>query len=232
MRTGLLINHIFTASLQGMVFNNCSFGVNNTVSSPTSSVGSVVMIDSSAKSVGALFVAQHKETADGSVVLENISIDDVGTAILSHTGESVLPGSKKQTTIASYILGTLYKTETTGAYSETSEVIKRSSALLDRTGKYFTRDRPQYEHIPSSLFSSVRDFGCIGDGHTDCTKALNKALAANAYRKVTYLPAGTYIVTDTIHVPVGSRIVGEVWSTIMGMSRCIYLYSHDLVNNS
>jgi glucan 1,3-beta-glucosidase len=200
-----------------MVFNNCSFGVNNTVGSPTSSVGSVVLIDSSAKSVGALLVAEHKQTADGSVVLENISMDDVGSAILSHSGESVLAGSKRQTKIASYILGTVYRTESSGAYAETSAVVKRSPALLDSTGKYFTRDRPQYEQIPSSLFSSVRDYGCIGDGHTDCTKALNKALVANAYRRVTYIPAGTYIVTDTIHVPVGSRIVGEVWSTIMGI---------------
>lgn len=201
-----------------MVFNNCSFGINSTVSNPTSSVGSVVLIDSSASSVGTLFVAEHNKTADGSIVLENISIDDVGTAIVSHSGETVLAGSKQRTKIASFIQGNLYTTETTGAYAETSEVVKRSKALLDRTGKYFTRARPQYEQIPSRLFSSVRDYGAIGDGHTDATEALNKALAANAYRRVTYLPAGTYIVTDTIHVPVGSRIVGEVWSTIMGKS--------------
>lgn len=209
-----------------MVFNNCSFGINSTVSNPTSAVGSVVLIDSTAKSVGALFVAEHNKTADGSIVLENISIEDVETAILSHTGESVLAGSRHQAQIGSFIQGNLYKTETDGAYAETSEVIQRSPALLDRTGKYFTRDRPQYEHIPSSLFSSVRDYGAIGDGHTDCTDAINKALAANAYRRVTYLPAGTYIVTDTIHVPVGSRIVGEVWSTIMGEFRSFTQFLH------
>lgn len=216
VRTGMLISHIFTASLQGMVFNNCSFGINSTVTNPTSAVGSVVLLDSDVNSVGTLFVAEHNKTADGSIVLENISLNEVKIAIMSHTGETVLPGSKHHTKIGSFIQGNIYKTEAVGAYVETSEPLKRPKALLERSGKYFTRDRPQYEQIPSSLFSSVRDYGAIGDGHTDCTDAINKALAANAYRKVTYLPAGTYIVTDTIHVPVGSRIVGEVWSTIMG----------------
>lgn len=217
VRTGILINHIFTASLQGMVFNNCSFGINSTVSTPTSAVGSVVLIDSSAKSVDTLFIAQHNKTADGSIVLENISLDNVTTAIMSHTGETVLAGSFHKTKIASFIQGNLYKTETSGGYVETSETYKRPNALLESNGKYFTRNRPQYQQIPSHLFSSVRDYGAIGDGHTDSTQAINKALAVNAYRRVTYLPAGTYIVTDTIHVPVGSRIVGEVWSTIMGI---------------
>jgi glucan 1,3-beta-glucosidase len=202
-----------------MSFNNCSFGINSTVSNPTSAVGSVVLIDSSAETVGALIVAEHKQTADGSIVLEHISIRHVKTTILSHTGESVLAGSEGKKLIASFIQGNLYKTETSGAYSETSAVVQRSPALLDKTGAYFSRARPQYEQIPSELFSSVRDFGALGDGHTDSTAAINKALASNAYRKVTYFPAGTYIVTDTIQVPVGSRIVGEVWSTIMGKSQ-------------
>jgi glucan 1,3-beta-glucosidase len=199
-----------------MVFNNCSFGINSTVSNPTSAVGSVVLIDSSANSVETLFVAEHNKTADGSIVLENISLNNVATAIMSRTGETVLAGSKHKTKIASFIQGNLYKSETSGGYAETSEIVRRPNALLDRSGKYFTRDRPQYEQIPSNLFSSVREYGAIGDGHTDSTQAINRALAANAYRRVTYLPAGSYIVTDTIHVPVGSRIVGEVWSTIMG----------------
>jgi polygalacturonase len=200
------------------VFENCSFGINSTASNPLTAVGSIVLIDSIAKDVGALIVAQHNKTADGSIVLENISITNVKTAILGRTGETVLAGSANQKHIASFIQGTLYREESQGMYSETSVEVKRPQALLDDSGAYFVRDRPQYQQIPSGLFSSVRDFGAIGDAHTDNTAAINKALAANAYRRITYFPAGTYHVTDTIHVPVGSRIVGEVWSTIMGKS--------------
>jgi glucan 1,3-beta-glucosidase len=53
-----------------------------------------------------------------------------------------------------------------------------------------------------------------GDGQTDDTLAINAALKANANCKITYFPHGVYVVTDTIKVPPGSRIVGEVWSVI------------------
>jgi glucan 1,3-beta-glucosidase len=39
-------------------------------------------------------------------------------------------------------------------------------------------------------------------------------LKANANCKITYFPYGVYVVTGTIKVPPGSRIVGEVWSVI------------------
>jgi glucan 1,3-beta-glucosidase len=202
--------------MQGMVFDNCSIGINYTATSPMAPTGSLILIDSSAKSVSSLIVAQHNKTADGSIVLENISILDVKTAIVGSKGELVLVGSKGPKKIASFLQGNLYTDETNGSYVETSVAVKRNPALVDWTGAYFTRDRPQYEQIPPSLFSSVKDFGALGDGHTDSTEAINHALSENAYRKVTYFPAGVYIVTDTIQVPVGSRIVGEAWSTIMG----------------
>ena len=54
-----------------------------------------------------------------------------------------------------------------------------------------------------------------GDGQTDDTAAINAALIANAAcNKITYFPHGVYVVTNTIHVPPNSRLVGEVWSTL------------------
>jgi hypothetical protein len=32
---------------------------------------------------------------------------------------------------------------------------------------------------------------------------------------VIFIPAGTYIITDTVVIPQGTKIVGEVWSQIM-----------------
>ena len=58
----------------------------------------------------------------------------------------------------------------------------------------------------------LKDRGAKGDGQTDDTAALQAALLANANCKVTYFPHGVYLVTDTLYVPPGSRIVGEVSS--------------------
>lgn len=37
--------------------------------------------------------------------------------------------------------------------------------------------------------------------------------------KIIFFDAGTYIITDTITIPAGARIVGEAWSTIMASGK-------------
>lgn len=64
--------------------------------------------------------------------------------------------------------------------------------------------------------ASVRDFGAVGDGVTDDTAAINRALFqlycrndTTQVRRMLYFPAGTYIVTDTIIIPTYAKLVGE-----------------------
>jgi hypothetical protein len=45
----------------------------------------------------------------------------------------------------------------------------------------------------------VRDFGAVGDGKTDDTKAFQKAIAASA-GKVILVPAGRYVITDFLRI--------------------------------
>lgn len=54
------------------------------------------------------------------------------------------------------------------------------------------------------------------DGVTDDTAAINSFIAANWGCKVLFMDSGTYLVTDTIHIPTGSIVVGEVWTVIIG----------------
>ena len=63
---------------------------------------------------------------------------------------------------------------------------------------------------------SVRDFGATGDGVTDDTSAINRALSELYTREVNseirrslFFPAGTYKVTDTIKVPSYAKLHGE-----------------------
>jgi len=65
-------------------------------------------------------------------------------------------------------------------------------------------------------FASVRDFGATGDGTTDDTAAINRALfqlfcrASNSeVRRSLFFPAGTYRVTNTIKIPPFAKIYGE-----------------------
>ncbi len=83
-------------------------------------------------------------------------------------------------------------------------------------GKYYERSKPHYENVPVSGFISARSIGATGDGNTDDTAALNKLFAASASTgKIAFVDAGTYMVTDTVVIPPGARIVGEALASII-----------------
>jgi pectin methylesterase-like acyl-CoA thioesterase len=91
---------------------------------------------------------------------------------------------------------------------------KPASLLHSDTGNFFARPKPQYENYAVSDFVSVKAHGAKGDGHSDDTAAIQQAISQYAGCKIIYFPAGTYLITSTVTVPAGSRLVGEVWSVL------------------
>lgn len=69
----------------------------------------------------------------------------------------------------------------------------------------------------------ITDFGAIGDGVTDVTADINRALfqifcrSANpSARRSIFFPAGVYIITDTLNIPTNCQLFGEgIDSTII-----------------
>ena len=61
----------------------------------------------------------------------------------------------------------------------------------------------------------VADHPVAGDGATDDTASLQAILdAAAAGEQLVYFPHGIYLLSDTLVVPPGSRLVGEAWTQI------------------
>ena len=65
-------------------------------------------------------------------------------------------------------------------------------------------------------FADVRDFGAIGNGTTDDTEALNRALyqlycveTNTQIRRALYFPAGTYRITESLIIPTYAKLIGE-----------------------
>jgi hypothetical protein len=65
-------------------------------------------------------------------------------------------------------------------------------------------------------FASVLDFGAKGDGETDDTAAINRALyelfcreSNQQVRRSLFFPAGTYKVSNTINIPAFAKLYGE-----------------------
>jgi hypothetical protein len=79
-----------------------------------------------------------------------------------------------------------------------------------------TSGTPVSQSIQSRLdsYAVITDFGATGDGSTDDTAAINRALSQlytvqnnTQVRRSLFFPAGTYIVTDTIVIPSFARAV-------------------------
>ena len=65
-------------------------------------------------------------------------------------------------------------------------------------------------------FASVKDFGAVGDGVTDDTAAINRALyqifcreTNEEIRRSLFFPAGVYIVSALVEIPTYAKLVGE-----------------------
>ncbi|CAK7227466.1 hypothetical protein SBRCBS47491_006577 [Sporothrix bragantina] len=83
---------------------------------------------------------------------------------------------------------------------------------------YFSRRRPSYADLDggNAQLVDVKQWGAKGDGVTDDTAVLNFILSAAAnISAIVYIPFGIYVISETLNVPVGSRIMGQAWPQIM-----------------
>lgn len=203
--TGIRTNGNYLLVMQDLHFTTCGTGIDN-----TSPATGLYLIDSVASNCGPVL----KTKSPGSVLVENLK-NTGGEGISVMRGSEVVLGN-----IGTWAHGNVFGDNTNNPVFRkgvTLPTTQRPSALLRADGTAYVKKMPQYGSIPASSFSSVKDYGAKGDGKTDDTAAIRDALAANARNKVTYFPHGVYLVSSTITVPVGSRLVGEVWSVISGI---------------
>lgn len=143
-------------------------------------------------------------------------IDDV-------LGDTILAGGT-QVLLDSWGFGLISNSSaaSTFANGRNIPVMNRTRSLMDPTTTYattnnmFRRRRPTYTDIPQTQIFNVKDYGAKGDGVSDDTSVLNAvfSVAANL-SSIVYVPFGVYVITDTIHIPLGSRIIGQAWSQLM-----------------
>lgn len=154
--------------------------------------------------------------AAGSLILENVALENVPVAVEGLGGVTALAGTTGSTVIAGWVQGYAYTPNGPISFEQPITQNSRPGPLLQGDGKYYQRSKPQYEALPVTDFLSARSYGAIGNRKTDDTAALqNVILAGAAAGKVVLVDAGTYKVTRTVYIPAGSRIVGESYSVIM-----------------
>ncbi|KAH6618327.1 glycoside hydrolase family 55 protein [Chaetomium sp. MPI-SDFR-AT-0129] len=207
----------------GVSIQDCELGFDFTAVDDKGAlnVGSITITDSEIINtpVGISYGSANSTGPDAgnSFVFENLRISNVETAIKGPKG-AVVPGSSGESVIEAWGRGHAYTETSTGPekFEGDIQANTRPASLVSSSGHYYAHSKPQYENVPASDFVSARAAGAKGDGETDDTDALNKLFAsAAAANKVVFLDAGMYVVTKTVYIPAGSRIVGEAFPVIL-----------------
>lgn len=152
-----------------------------------------------------------------SITLDNVQIQNVDFLVYVSGSTNYLQVPGNNLTIKSWAMGQRYSSiQDEGSYQIgfLDPAPSKPTALLDATGRFYTRSKAQYELIPNTSFVVVTAYGVSNDGLGDQTAAINNVLSANVGKPI-FFPAGVYLVEGTVFVPVNSVLVGEGWSQIM-----------------
>ncbi|KAI0154698.1 glycoside hydrolase family 55 protein [Xylariaceae sp. FL1272] len=200
---------------QNLQINNCGVGIDLSAVTDTGAlnVGSAIVIDSTFNSVTTAIKTAYTQSTSpdtaGSMVLENVVLSGVGTAVQGPSGSLLAGGT---TTIAGWALGHRYVSGVAREVAGAITANTRPSVLVGSNNNYYSRSKPQYTDLAASAFQSARDAGAKGDGSTDDTAALQKAFNSG---KPVFLDYGLYKVTGTITIPAGAKIIGEGYPIIL-----------------
>ncbi|CAE7209200.1 unnamed protein product [Rhizoctonia solani] len=218
---GLVIENAHTAVMQywnwawtyqNLKIKNCTVGFN-----VPANVGSEMILDTSFENTPvAIQTGGVTGTSNTTFILDNIKFKNVDSGVVDGNGTVLLSGGDK--TVKQWIQGNVYRGSKTNLEYVKGSVagVRKSPKLLDSSGNIFSKRRPEYEDYTADQFVSVKQFGAKGDGVTDDTRIIQAVINKFSGCKIIYFDAGTYYVTDTIKIPEGTIVVGEIWSVIIG----------------
>ena len=204
--------------MQNITIQNCSVGITSptgTSSKTNQLVNSLTAFDFQVIDTPILF---NISTSAGNFVFESINTTNV-PSLITQNFQNILTGSSSTTNVlAGWSQGSIFTdTSTTPVVTQDAAVHPtRPSSLVGNDGYYFGRSRPLYETATTDEIVSVRSSGARGDGLTDDTQALQTILDQYASTKIIFFDHGIYVISSTLNIPLGARLVGEVYSMILG----------------
>ncbi|KAI8648701.1 Pectin lyase fold virulence factor [Fusarium keratoplasticum] len=216
-------------TMQDFVIEGCENGLIITggaggAHSTGQGVGSLILMDTIiANTPNGIVTSLHAENST-SFLLQNVGFFNVQTAVSDSFAQKTLLAGGNEVYVDSWGFGRIANKDGASTFVNGAAipVMNRTEELTGVQNdkmkpNLFTRRRPKYYDVSSGKVMNVRALGAKGDGKTDDTAVLNSILSGAANTSsIVYFPFGVYIVKDTLRVPMGSRIIGQVWSQIMG----------------
>ncbi|KAK0671590.1 glycoside hydrolase family 55 protein [Cercophora samala] len=207
---GMLIDAGSTISIVDATFDTVGVAVLNSGGFPW-----IGLVDSRSINSGITL----KTTTWPNYLVENLDKDTFHTNVIEGPGDFVLPATAH--------VDQFSWANTVGrnpVYGQVQSNTPRPAALARGPGgKYLYLPAPSYASNPASDFINVKDPAqnggrtVLGDNTRDESSTLNAILSlAASQNKIVYFPFGKYRVDSTLHIPPGTRIVGQGWATIVG----------------
>lgn len=182
-------------------------------------VGSLTLLDSAISNtpigIQTSWTTTSSPATGGNLALENVVFNNVPTAIQGPSS-TALAGTTGSMTVPAWVEGHIYTPSGPTNFQGAVTQFPRPASLLSGS-KYYARSKPQYEGLSVSSFLSARSYGATGNGVNDDSAAVQNVInTAAAAGQVAFFDAGIYLVTTTISIPPGAKIVGETYPVIMG----------------
>ncbi|KAK3934012.1 glycoside hydrolase [Diplogelasinospora grovesii] len=182
--------------------------------------GSLCILDSMFSTVEVpIYITTPSAGAHQKVIvnLNNFALDNCLVGVLNADGTVALSGGT--VTIPAWTYGQVYNSDQPDGVWVAGEPVDPlhpvTRMLTDSTGAYFELSKPQYETVAASQWMSALSVA-KGDGVSDDTAALGIMFAiAHVFQPYVYIPAGSYMVSSTVKIPIGVNVVGSCWAQIV-----------------
>ncbi|TVY68952.1 Glucan endo-1,3-beta-glucosidase [Lachnellula suecica] len=215
VQTAVSITSLVQGTGQGLRFEGCTVGIDTT----SGGNGLFNLIDSTATNTSTVMntAAFSSSNTQNSLNLENVIVDSSVPATVKSGGTVVLTGSIMPGT--TWTRGNIYtaSSATPNHSSGTKLTTSRPQTLVNSTGFYQTVVPPNYaEYDVSNVVNvkSVAAYPVAGDWVADDTASLQAILNSAAGKQLLYFPSGIYLISSTLLVPVGSRLIGESFTQL------------------
>ncbi|KAF1995621.1 glycoside hydrolase family 55 protein [Amniculicola lignicola CBS 123094] len=218
--TAIFMNWNWLWTLKSVNINNCKLGLDMANAPENQTVGSVILMDSTFANtpigVNTSFSQDSIPNAGGSLILDNVDFTGSTVAVQDFTGQQILAGGS---VVAAWAQGNAAAAGAAQSrvQGDITGAPQKPASLLASNGGIFERSKPQYESVPVGSFVSLKSAGAKGDGKTDDTAAVQKAIDSLQDGQILYVDHGAYLLTDTVTIDPAKNVkmVGEIWPMFM-----------------
>ncbi|RKL32578.1 Glucan 1,3-beta-glucosidase [Fusarium proliferatum] len=223
--TAIQIHWDWGWTMQNIVVDNCNTGLTivGGAGGPMSTgqgIGSLHLTDLRFHYVKVAVSTSVMSDNSTALLLSNSGFYNVDTIVQdTFKSQVLLRGGKGTVNVDTWGFGRVTSANGTTAFHNGANLdspVRNDSLVTGGRKQFFTRRRPKYDDLGFSQILDAKAYGAKGDGKTDDTAVLKHLFSAAANMSaIVYVPFGVYIITDTVEIPVGSRVIGQAWPQIM-----------------